>query len=220
MEYNIETVLGDQYLMFFHPGLSVDQFSPVQTLDKCVSTVNWLINQHGRNFLSWDPSQYDVVGQLMRANWIYNRLMIESIRKPILVHHENHKFIVDCGDTRIMAVSALPTLSTLSAVITTKAQNSDLYKNWIPIQNNQDLINACGFDHANTIILITPNSQNQDWCISWLEIGDGSTSHHLHDVDLRITMLQKWFNNQPSNFCFSTDWIREPIDWSQYQSND
>lgn len=219
MEHNIETVLGDQYRMFFHPGLSVDRLTPVQTLKQCVNTVNDLINIHGRDFSQWNNSHLDILLQITRAHWIHQRLLIEPIRKPILVHKENNLLIVDCGDTRIMAVSALNNPPPVPTVITVKREQAKEYSNWIPIHNNLDLINLCGFDPVTSNVLFTVTHPPKDWCINWLEIGDRSTSHHLHDTNLAVTMLQRWLDTQPDNFQFSTEWMHCSIDWAKYQSS-
>ena len=218
MQKDIEQALAQEYRMFFHPGLSVDQFSPCQTLEECVNTVNYLITLHGRDFSQWDPKNYNVISKLMRASWIYQRLTTEPIRKPILIHKENNKFVVDCGDTRLMAVSALSDPPKLSALITVKKDQADTYRDWIEIKNNKELVQVCGFDTKSSAVYFTQTDAGSDWCFSWLEIGDYSTSHHLHDVNTRVNMLQAWMNTQAKDFCFSTDWIRQPIDWAQYQA--
>lgn len=219
MNHNIEQALGNEYSMFFHAGLDFTQFESVQTLEKCVNTVNYLIHQYGRDFSQWDPSNYQVIAQIMRASWIYQQLKTEPIRKPILVHKEHNKFVVDCGDTRLMAVSALQDPPKLSALITVKNSQAKYYSDWIQIKNNMELIKTCGLNSDSAVVRYTSADPNLDWCITWLEIGDQSTSHHLHNVKLRVDLLQRWLTTQPDNFEFTTDWIRCPIDWAKYQSN-
>jgi hypothetical protein len=218
MHNNIESVLGQDYLMFYHPGLPVSKFTPVQGLEQCVEISNHLLGLYGRQFDQWDPRHHDTIARIMNANWICNRLSVEPIRKPIVVHQQDHKFIVDCGDTRIIALSSLPNPPLLSAVITVRKSQAKEFSDWQAVTTNQDLVSLCGFDAETTTILFTPEA-DQDWCISWLEIGDRSTSHHLHSVPDRVAMLQRYLNTQPKNFCFSKDWICEPIDWTKYQAN-
>jgi hypothetical protein len=216
MKYNIEQVLGNDYCMFYHPGLQIDQFTPVMTFKTCADAVNCLMELHGRNFSCYSAHR-DIVGQLVRANWIYQRLLVEPIRKPILVHRQNNKFVVDCGDTRLMAVSALKNPPALSAIITVKTDQADQYQDWISIKNNLDLVNLLNFDCNTLKLMFTPADSGLDWCINWFEIGDRSTSHHLHDVNARVAMMQNWIKDQPADFEFSVDWLTESIDWSKYQ---
>jgi len=218
MEYNIEHALKDQYCMFFHPALSVNQFTPVQTLETCIEVVNHLIKSYGKDFSYWSQDHHDMILQITRANWIYQHLSVEPIRKPILIHKQDNQLIVDCGDTRLMAVSAMDCPPKLSAVITVKKQLAHEYVDWIPVYTNLDLISLCGFDADSSNILFSLAEPDQDWCINWLEIGDQSTSHHLHDTNTAVNMLQRWLETQPDNFEFSTDWIRLPIDWTRYQA--
>lgn len=219
MKQDIANALGTDYCMFYHPGLPKEKFIPIQTAQTCSNTVNYLMGKHGKNFLSWDSAHHDILGQLMRANWIYNRLITEPIRKPILVHRENDAFVVDCGDTRLMAVLACPDLSTLSALITVRASQNNQYHDWVPIKNNFDLIEILNFDPDNTNILFNLAEPDKDWCMSWFEIGDPSTQHHLHDDYTRVRLMQGWINTQPDDFKFTPDWITVPIDWASYQTS-
>jgi hypothetical protein len=218
MTSTISQILGADYAMFYHPGLPVDAFTPVQTLSHSVKISNDLLNQFGRDFSLWDRRHHDTVAQLMNANWICQRLATEPIRKPILVHQHNEQLRVDCGDTRIMALSAIDHPAKLTAIITVRNQQAGQYADWTPIKTNQDLIGLCGFDPDHTDILLTAAEPDLDWCIDWLEIGDSSTAHHLHDVNTRVRMLQAWIQDQPADFKFSTGWVSEPIDWTRYQS--
>jgi hypothetical protein len=217
MTPTISEILGTNYAMFYHPGLPVDAFTPIQTVSRSVEISNHLLNLYGRDFSCWDPQHHDTVAQLMRANWICQRLATEPIRKPILVHRHNDRLVVDCGDTRLMALSAIEHPPKLSAVITVRNQQAHQYADWIQIKTNQDLIHLCGFDPDQTCILMTSADAGLDWCIDWLEIGDPSTSHHLHDIDARIRMLQSWINGQPADFKFSVGWVNQPIDWAECQ---
>ncbi len=57
-----------------------------------------------------------------------------------------------------------------------------------------------------------------DYAIDWLEVGDSTTAHHLHSVDQRVAMVQRYLAQQPTDFEFSVDWARNYIDWQRYAS--
>jgi hypothetical protein len=118
-----------------------------------------------------------------------------------------------------MAVSALNYPPALSAVITVRKELAHEYSDWIPVYTNTDLIRLCGFDETSSVILFTLAEPGQNWCINWLEIGDHSTKHHLHNTNTAVNMLQQWLRDQADDFCFSTDWICQPVDWAKYQAN-
>jgi hypothetical protein len=107
----------------------------------------------------------------------------------------------------------------LSAIISVDCKQADNYSDWIPIKDNHDLIQATKFDSQTVNVLFTLTEPGTDWPISWLEIGDMSTSHHLHNVDAKIAMMKNWINSQPDDFRFSIDWVTWPIAWSEYQDN-
>lgn len=213
MTEDISSALDDTYVMFYIPEWPVRDLSPVCTLDQSLSVANRAIETQGRNLDKWSPGSRDEVARLLHVNWIYNNLALEPIRKPILVHRDQDRLIVDCGDTRLMALNLLDHAVKVSVVITDQIHYQHLYQGWRRIYNNQDLISACGFLEDAHVLF---RSSQSHFAIDWLEIGDASTSHHLHDVDQRIRMMQNYLDQQPATFFFDRDWARSTIDWLAY----
>lgn len=213
MNSTIEQALGNQYLMFYHAQWPVDLLKPVCTLQRTISEVNRMISNNGKSLSSWSAREQDEIARLMRANWIYQRLGVEPIRKPILTHLEVGQHVVDCGDTRIMALNMLLDPGTVGVACTVPVDQADQFSDWTPIRSNQDLIQVSGFS-AKATVLIQPG-QNQ--AIEWLEIGDNSTAHHLHSVDQRVGMMQNYLDQHPDTV-FDTEWARSYINWQHYAS--
>jgi hypothetical protein len=209
----IQQVLGDQYAMFYHGGINSDQLVPLQTLSQCIADANQGLNIHGRDLNNW-PDQYATkISKLVRAHAIYHRLAIEPIRKPILVHKENTQFIVDCGDTRLMALNQLPNPTPVSVIVTCRTNAVDQYQHWTRIYNTADLSECTGFVlNSNRVKAATVSSQC-DYALCWLEIGDASTSHHLHDPQQRLHMMQKYLDQQSADFQFDNAWLLKEINW-------
>lgn len=210
----IEQALGTEYSMFYHPAWPASNLKPMCNLHQCLSEVNRMLKINSKNLAQWLPQHQDAIARLLWVNWIWQRLSIEPIRKPILVHVEHNDFVVDCGDTRLMALSLLPNDSQVSVVCTSKKELDSMFQAWTRIKNNQDLINATGFSSTAGIFLTL--SDSKDHALSWLEIGDATTSHHLHDVDLRVSMMQRYLDQQDENFEFSEQWCKSLIDWNSY----
>lgn len=213
MYTDIRSVLGNRYAMFFHPAFSIDDVRPVCDLDQCLAQVNDRLKTQGRNIRQWSPGDQDQAARLLWVNWIYQHLSQEPIRKPILVHRENNVLVVDCGDTRLMALGLCDVKPTVQVIATDLLTNSDLYEGWRPVHNNQDLIALCGFGENATISFTAIDSY---YAISWLEIGDHSTAHHLHRIDQRISMINQYVSQQPEDFFFDKRWARASIDWKSY----
>ncbi len=214
MELTIEQALGDRYLMFYNAAWPAEDLHPVCTLKQSVDTVNDCLRKHGKNLSSWSAAQQDEAARLLWVNWIYQRLGVEPIRKPILVHREQGKFLVDCGDTRLMALNLLIDPGEVSVVCTVPVSHANDFDDWTPIRNNQDLLRATGF-RKDAHVMIRPAA---DYAIDWLEVGDSTTAHHLHSVDQRVAMMQRYLAQQPTDFEFSVDWARNYIDWQRYAS--
>lgn len=213
MNLTIEQALGNQYLMFYHAQWPVDLLKPVCILSQCADAVNQYIKVHGKDLGQWTYEQQDAVARLLWVNWIYQHLGVEPIRKPILTHLEAGRHIVDCGDTRLMALNLLLDPGTVGVACTVPIDQADQFEDWTPVRTNQDLIQVSGFSPKATV-LIRPG---HDQAIEWLEIGDNSTVHHLHDVDQRVAMMQSYLDQHP-NTVFDTHWARSYIDWDRYAS--
>jgi hypothetical protein len=214
MQITIEQALGDKYLMFYHAAWPVDLLTPVCTIERSVNIVNSELKYNNRNLMSWPAMKQDEAARLMRANWIYQRLGVEPIRKPVLTHWHSGQHIVDCGDTRLMALNLLLDPGTVGVAVTVPVEHADQFSDWDPIRTNQELIQVSGFSDTAQV-LIRPGTEQ---AIEWLEIGDHTTAHHLHSVDLRVNMMQNYLTQQPANFVFSVDWARSYINWDSYAS--
>jgi hypothetical protein len=214
MNSTIEQALGDQYLMFYHAQWPVDLLTPGCTIEQSVKIVNSELKYNSRDLMSWPAMKQDEAARLMRANWIYQRLGAEPIRKPVLTHWHNEQHIVDCGDTRLMALNLLLDPGTVSVVTTVPVEHADQFSDWTPVHTNQDLIQITGFSNTANVLVRSGTEQ----AIEWLEIGDHTTAHHLHSVDQRVSMMQNYLNQQPADFEFSVDWARSYINWQHYAS--
>jgi hypothetical protein len=154
----------------------------------------------------------DEAARLMRANWIYQRLGTEPIRKPILTNLENNQMAVICGDTRLMALNLLLDPGTVGVVCTASIDQADQFEDWVPVRTNQDLIDVTGFG-ASAHVIVRPGTTR---AVEWLEIGDHTTAHHLHDIGQRVAMMQRYIDTQEDTFEFSVDWARNYINWDIY----
>jgi hypothetical protein len=115
-----------------------------------------------------------------------------------------------------MTLQLNPEISTVSVVITCTASDAVRYQDWQQITSDSDLIRLTRFDTNNTTILVTTTPPGTDYGIEWLEIGDHSTGHHLHSIDLRLSMMQNYLDAQVTNFKFDTEWVRSPVDWLEF----
>lgn len=113
-----------------------------------------------------------------------------------------------------MALNLLLDPGTVGVVCVAPPEHADQFSDWDPIRTNQDLIQATGFS-STAQVLVRPGREQ---AIEWLEIGDHTTTHHLHSVEQRVSMIQNYLNQQPADFEFSVDWARSYINWDHYSS--
>lgn len=212
----IKTALGSTYCMFYHAAYAISKLTPVQTLEGSCSVTNQALNLYGTDLMTWPARLQNEITKLLRVNHFYQNLHQEPIRKPLLIHRQQEQLIVDCGDTRMMTLQLNPEICTVSVVLTCTAADSGRYQQWQQIVSDADLIRLTCFDPLNTTILVTPTPAGADHGLEWLEIGDQSTKHHLHSVDLRLTMMQNYLATQQKYFKFDVEWARSPVDWTAF----
>jgi hypothetical protein len=111
-----------------------------------------------------------------------------------------------------MSLNLLIDPGTVSVVVTVPVDRCEHYANWRQIKTNRDLIRATGFSRGAGIAL----RAGAEHAIEWLEIGDHTTAHHLHDINLRISMMQRYVDTQVDDFEFSVNWARSYINWDIY----
>jgi hypothetical protein len=211
----ITNMLGERYAMFYHTGMNVQELSPLQTLSNSIDIVNTYMKQHGQNLSVWEPGLQDEISRLVNVNWIYQKLPLEPIRKPVLVYKENGKYRVTCGDTRLMALNLCSVPPLVSVVITIPCKSAGDFLDWIPITSDAELIGHVGLDPDSATIYYTPAEVDKDYAVSWLEIGDNSTATHLHDINQKLNMMQQHLDQQTNNFKFSISWAKQPIEWAR-----
>lgn len=212
----ISECLNNRWAMFYIPQMPITELTSGQTLEKSIEIVNQTIAHLGKNLYQWPAGMQDEICRLLWVNWIYSRLNNEPIRKPILTHYSDNKFYVDCGDTRLMSLKLQNPLAQVQVVVTCKNDDRDHFSTWTRINNSDELRSLAGFG-PGAVILATPA---EDWCLYWLEIGDQTTSHHLHSIDQRLEMMQRYLNQQLETFKFSTDWAKSSIDWEDFSTTD
>lgn len=211
----IQQVLGHSYAMFYCKQFDSKKLTPELTLMQCLNTVNNLLKQHGKNLHTWPANTVNSIAKLVRAHVIYQRLSAEPVRKPLLIHAQQNQFVVLCGDTRLMALTQLPTPSMVSVILTCTQDCTDQYQSWTRIRSTTDLAACTGLALDNHNVKITAAPAGADHAVSWIEFGDQTTAHHLHDVSQRVRMMQYYLDQQPEDFCFGSDWLLEKIKWTQ-----
>lgn len=214
MYESLEEVLGDRWCMFYHAAWPIDRLTSVADLAQCLKRANENLDCLGPDLARWPPGDQDQIARLVWVNWIYTRLASEPIRKPILAHAQGHDLVVDCGDTRLMALRLHDPATTTAVIVTDSVDHAHLYQHWTRIANQKTLLDVTGFA-SDAFVGWTSGGEKQ--ALVWLEIGDSSTAHHLHDQDQRVRMMQRYLDQKSPGFLFTEQWARMVIDWQQYQ---
>lgn len=205
MQDRVQALLAGQYQMFYHYGIDTEELVPLLTLPEAISQANTVLD-HCDDTAVMTELEQDCVARMVRVKWIYQHLPVEPIRKPILAHRERDSMVVDCGDTRLMALSLQAEPAAVSVLITCQHQHCEEFATWQEICCESELFALLGFDPGSAHLLYTSTPPGTPWAVSWLEVGDDTTSHHLHDTRACFDTLADLDLKQ---FRFAPEWFRD-----------
>lgn len=188
MQDRIETMLAGGYRMFYLPEIDPLRLTPLLRLPVAMAQANEILSSCSDLDLLTEL-ELDCLARMVRVKWIYQHIATDPVRKPILMHVEDNTMMVDCGDTRLMALDLMAVAPSISVLTTCLTQNSDEFATWQEITNESTLSQNLELDLESTHIQYTATDVGTAWAVSWLEIGDDSTSHHLHDTQKCLDLL-------------------------------
>lgn len=200
--------LGQQWCLLYSPAQPINSLIPGQTTQQTIDWVNHCLMTQGPEISQWRWGDQNQAAKLVRINWIYQRLDHEPIRKPLVI--DQHRRVL-CGDTRLASVGLGTSVVTLAVLMSVPSEHRNNFADWQTVANEQELISVCGFKPGAQVLF-----RVGDQGLDWLEIGDATTAHHLHDQDLRVKMLHRYLQTQPPQFRFDLDWCRSCIDWQLF----
>lgn len=210
MTYHCIHQLAQAGFAMLHSRRSRSELVAGTSLQSVIVFVNYCVRKRGRDLSRWTAGEQDQIARLLWVNLFYQRLAREPIRKPLLVHTAQDQLHVDCGDTRLMVLDLAQQHTALSTVTIVPVNQQYRYLDWQLIKTNSQLIDLLEFDSsAELAIRIAPNQQ---WA-EWFEIGDETTALHLHDIAVRINLMQQYIDQQSADFEFTESWMRELINW-------
>ena len=185
---------------------------PGVTLAQSCEFVNSCLSRLGTDLSSWNAGELDQLTRLLWVNLFYQRLPQEPIRKPLLVQGRDCNLQVCCGDTRLMVLDLAGHTAPVSVVTIVPTHEVSKYVAWHMIHSNSQLIAQLGFaPDAEIRIRIDEHD-------TWFEIGDHTTAGHMHNVEFRTGLMQRYLDSVPPGFEFSSVWAQTPINWLSYQS--
>ena len=201
MKDRVHSMLAGRYRLWYRRDLEVSNLIPLLTLPAAIDQANAVLERHDHLDTLTELEQ-DCLARMIRVKWIYKRLPQEPIRKPILAHVEEPGLVVDCGDTRLMALTLAADPGTVSVMVT--GISFDQSADWQEITSESQLWGVLGLDPDSAHLIYTRSQHDSPWAVSWLEVGDNTTSHHLHDTSQCMTMLK---DEHTKTFRFTRAWF-------------
>jgi hypothetical protein len=214
----IAQIVHEGYLVFLHPKCPARDLRPLQTLDACLSLVSDCVQHDGPVVAAWAEHLQVEAGKLVRMNWTYQRLDLEPIRKPLLVHIDEHgDLLIDCGDTRHMAVMLKDHDIGVPVTVTCRPSDAARFAAWCPVNNDQELLSLSGLGDQGRV-WVTRTDGGSDHAASWMEISSPLTRHHLGDSVQRRRMMTNYLLRYRPVLPLDQSWATSAIDWFAYDS--
>ena len=193
------------YKLLYNSSVSIKVIQPIMTVDQLLSIANDAVHSG-----SLSEYQQDVLANLVRLNWMIEDLRHNTIQKSLLL---SSGLTVETGDTRLMAASFHPRITTVPALLTVK--NNISMPEWITVINMEHLGKLLNIDPKNIML------NNQDWTkqqLTWIEFAYPHTSNHMHNEKQRLDMVYRYLEKQPHDFQFTREWLQTPVDWSKWDN--
>lgn len=214
----ISQIWADGYCVFMHAAWPACDLRPVQTLDRCLSLVSDCIVNDGQKVFVWDEHFQAEAAKLVRMNWTYRRLGQEPIRKPLLTHIDTDgELLIDCGDTRHMAVMLANRDLCVPVVVTCRPDRRGRFLHWQAVHTDHELLTRLGLADLGRVSL-TRTEPGTDHAASWMEISSPLTRHHLPDSQQRRRMINNYLQRCQPNLPLDRHWAAGDIDWWAYDS--
>lgn len=195
----------------YNPSVTINSIRPVLDLNNCLRIANCAL----KNLNDLHDGEKNILAKLVRLNWIIHDLDNNPLIKPFVVKWRPPFFEIATGDTRAMALEFHPEIQSVSCVLSIKQSHCENFSNWTLVKDVEHLARL--LDLKATDIMFDQQDYTQQE-LNWMEFGYASSAHHMHNEQQRLEMILNYLKQQPKNFQFDLAWLREPKNWSMFDS--
>ena len=198
------------HCLFYDPATSIDRIQPQQTLPQLCDLANQRLDQVPRAEFFNDSLCHDWIANIVKINLMVSSLQQVGCAKPmLLIYQDALPFVPATGDSRLKALTCVPEIQTVPAVVTTRTSYAEKFQHLKSIKCFDDLAQICGVC-AGTTFLFRLTDPLANYGLDWYE--------YEHDVgvpsiDWCLQVLKRYLDQQSSSFEFSADWFKLPVKW-------
>jgi hypothetical protein len=210
----LQSTHNGQHCLFFHPAVPLNTIQPQQTLQQLCDLANHRLDCCSRADFVQDHSAHDWMANIVKINlMVVNLLEFGCVKPVLLAFHGQLPFVPGTGDSRLKALTRIPSITTVPAFISTSVQYRAQFANLEIVDNIDKFAQHCDANAGNTFLFRLTDS-SAAYGLDWYEYDCNKV--FLPSIDWCIRALQRYLYSQASDFVFSESWFHQHIEWDQY----
>lgn len=198
------------HCLFYNPAMVIENIQPQQTLQQLCDLANQRLRQVSCTEFFNNTQHHDWIANIVKINLMVSSLQTMGCTKPMLLIYQNTlPFIPATGDSRLKALTCIPDIQTVPAVITTHVTQAEKFQHLQTITCFNDLAQICQVQHGtNFLFRLTDPLAN--YGLDWYEY-----EHEVSvpSIDWCLQVLKCYLDQQSESFEFTPDWFGRNIDW-------
>lgn len=209
---------GGQHCLFYAPAVPIADIARQTSLQGLCDWANQQISQHGRTAFTADPARHYDAANLVKINQMVHSVARHGSVKPMLLHYTGAlPYSTGTGDTRLRAIERLPTVTHVSAIISTHRRHQPAFKHHQEIHTLADFAGCFGVDRGQFLIRLT--DCQAPYGLDWYEYVLDDPAVSVPDWDFCLRAIQNYINHRPGDWRFEPSWFDLEIDWAALAAN-
>jgi hypothetical protein len=211
----VDSFHNGQHCLFFDPAIDKNTIAYKQSLQDICDWANYAINDYGisgfvENKLNW----YDIANIVKLNMWV-DDIKKQGIIKPMLLFYEgNNKLGIHNGESRLRALTCVPSMSTIAGFITIAKKYADKFSHLEQVTTFDQFANICKADLQQEF-MFTLTDPAAPYGIFWYEFNSKKTAPVTPGEDACVIALENFLNQHPDTK-FTTEWFSNIVDWNNY----
>jgi len=213
-----DSLHSGRHCLFYNPEFNKNLIRYQQHLDTLSDWANNLIDQHGpAGFLNNPKNYYDIANLVKLNMWVQN-IKQQGIVKPMLLwYFGSGNYSSATGESRLRALERIPSITTVSAFISTEQAHQAEFSNLESITTLTRFAKICQAV-AGQKFLFRLGDPDGPYGIDWFEYDSNRTAKVTPGESWCVSTISNYLDQHPATV-FTPSWFDQPINWDLYKSS-
>jgi len=211
-----ESFHNGRHCLFYDPNFDKTKIKYTQTLPVICQWANIAIRDQGIDgFIENSINHYDIAN-LVKLNMWVDDIKKQGIVKPMLLQYVGKEmFDVGNGETRLRATECIPSITNVTAFITTSVEHADKFKHLLRVNNFEEFANICNANEPDMEFLFQLTDNDAPYGVWWYEYASPKTRAVTPGEEYCVSVLHRYLLKNPT-IQFTKEWFENLINWNDY----